>query len=285
MSKDPIVAGTDGSPTAQVAVDKAGELAHALGAPVHVVCAPSALEAYEWPARITAQEVVSSAADRLESRGVTVQTHLPKGDAALSLVAVAESENAQMIVMGNKGMTGIRRLMGSLPNRVSHQARCDVLIVPTQSRSLPEFGGRSIVVGDDSGATRALSEAIRLSKALAGELHIVSTSSASDSSEGSLSAAASQAARQGVDAITHPRDGDPANALLDIAERNDAAIIVIGSKGMHASEREWFDNTPDKLSHKGACSVLIVFAGEGGEEGQNGVSEVTAGSPAEEASA
>jgi nucleotide-binding universal stress UspA family protein len=44
---------------------------------------------------------------------------------------IAESEGAQMIVVGNKGMTGARRVLGSVPNKISHHARCAVLIVPT----------------------------------------------------------------------------------------------------------------------------------------------------------
>src|ERR1700761_2305472 len=108
MSSGPIVVGTDGSSTAAVAVDKAGDLARGLGAPVHVVCVPSAIPAYDWPARITGQRIVAEAGERLRGRELTVQTHLPKdrGDAALALVAVADSEGAQMIVMGNRGMTG-----------------------------------------------------------------------------------------------------------------------------------------------------------------------------------
>ncbi len=163
MSGNPIVAGTDGSPTAKLAMDRAGELAKALGAPVHVVCVPSALEAHEWPARISAQQIVAEASDRLQSQGVEVKTHLPKvlqGEAALALVAIAEQEHAQVLVVGNKGMTGIRRLVGSLPNRISHEARCDVLIVPTQSGSVAEFSGRPIVVGTDgsSGEARTLKQ-------------------------------------------------------------------------------------------------------------------------------
>jgi nucleotide-binding universal stress UspA family protein len=288
MSRDPIVAGTDGSPRAELAVDKAGELAQALGAPVHVVCVPSAIYGQDWPARITAQQIVAGAADRLRSRGITVKTHLPKGDAAPALVAVAENEHAQMIVVGNKGMTGIRRLLGSLPNRVSHQARCDVLIVPTQSRSLAEFGGGSIVVSTDgsSGATRAVKEAIRLSKALDVELHIVSISKPPDSPESALAAAAAEAADQGVNAITHALHDDPADALVDVAEKNDAAIIVVGSKGMHAGEREWFGNIPDKISHKGTFSVLIVFTEDAsGSDGDamSGVAAGDAGSSGEDA--
>jgi nucleotide-binding universal stress UspA family protein len=196
---------------------------------------------------------VADADDRLRSRGISVQTHIPRGDAAPELVAVAESEHAQMIVVGNKGMTGARRLLGSLPNRVSHLARCDVLVVPTQSRSIPDFGGGSIVVGTDgsSRATLAVKEAIRLAKAPDDELHIVSSSQPRDAAESAVATAAAEAADQGVSAITHTPQGDPAEALPDVAEKNRAAIIVVGSKGMHADEREWFGNVPDKISHKG----------------------------------
>src|SRR5579862_4036926 len=235
MSKDPIVVGTDGSPTAGLAVDKAGELAQALGAPVHVVCVPGAIPAYDWPARITGQSIVAEVGDRLRGRGITVETHLPedKGDAAQALVAVAESKQARMIVVGNKGMTGVRRLLGSFPNRVSHLARCDVLIVSTQSQSVPDFRGAAIAVGTDgsSSTTRAVEEAVRLSKALGGELHIVGSPGSA------LAGAAAQAAADGMEATTHATDGDPADALLDVAERHDAAILVVGSKGMHADER------------------------------------------------
>jgi nucleotide-binding universal stress UspA family protein len=47
------------------------------------------------------------------------------------LVQIADEQDAQMIVVGNRGMTGARRVLGSVPNRVSHHAHCDVLIVTT----------------------------------------------------------------------------------------------------------------------------------------------------------
>ncbi|MGN6169260.1 MAG: universal stress protein [Solirubrobacteraceae bacterium] len=284
MSRDPIVVGTDGEPRAELAVDKAGELARALGAPVHVVCVASAIYGKDWPAAITAERVVDAAADRLRSRGITVQTHVSKGhmgEAALELVAVAGEEHAQMIVVGNKGMTGIGRLLGSVPNRVSHLARCDVLIVPTQSRALPEFGGGSIVVGTDGSprATRAVNKAIRLAKALDGKLHIVSSSKSVDSAKAAVATAAAEAADQGVTSIKYAlRDDHPADLLLAAARISDAAIMVVGSKGMHGDERERFGNIPDKLSHKRTTSVLIAFTGDASDtagDAMSGVAEVT----------
>lgn len=251
MSHDPIVAGTDGSPRAELAVDKAGELAQALGAPVHVVCAAGAIVTgpAEWPARMTAQRVVQEAGDRLRTRGITVQEHLPKdrGDAAMALIAVADYVGAQIIVVGNKGMTGVRRLLGSVPNRLSHEAQRGVLIVPTDSPSLAEYSGCAIVVGTDGsgGSRQAVTEGIRLAKALRGDLHIASVANSP------LEEASATATNEGVSAITHQLQGDPARGLLDLAQENDAAIVVVAGKGMHPGEREWFGNVAEQISHFG----------------------------------
>lgn len=283
MSGGPIVAGTDGSPRAEFAVDKAGDLAEALGAPVHVVCVPGELQGREWPARVSAQQIVADAADRLGGRGITVQTHLPTGDASLALATVAQNEQAQMIVVGNKGMTGIGRVLGSLPNRVSHEALSNVLIVPTKAQSLPGLRGGSIVVGTDgsSRASRAVKEAIRLAKALEADIHIVSSARPPDSPEAALAEAAAQAGTEGVNAIQHARDdGDPADALRDVAETAGAAIIVVGNKGMHADERERVGNIADKLSHSAGAAVLIVYSAQagGGDEAMSAVAEEGDGS-------
>lgn len=126
---DPIVVGTDGSERAELAVDRAGELAKALNATLHILAV-----------RETAQETASGAEDavdrsreRLEAKGVTVQTHLSAGSAAQELMKLAEAEHAQMIVVGNRGLTGGQRLLGSVPNDVARFASCAVLIVPTKS--------------------------------------------------------------------------------------------------------------------------------------------------------
>jgi nucleotide-binding universal stress UspA family protein len=250
--------------------------------PLHVVCVPSALAGHDPPPVTKAEQIVAEASRRLQARGISVETEVPDGDAAPALVGVAERARAQMIVVGNKGMTGVRRLLGSLPDRVSHQARCDVLIVPTGSRSLGAFGGGSIVVGTDglSGALPAVREAIRLAKALESELHIVSLFKPPHSQEAGVAEAAAEASGQGIGATAHLLRTDPVAALLDVAKKHDAAIIVVSDKGMHADERIWLGNITDTISHKGTSSVLIVptadtSAGDddattGGDEGLSG---------------
>jgi|Tabmets5t2r1_1033131.scaffolds.fasta_scaffold54378_2 nucleotide-binding universal stress UspA family protein len=140
-----IVVGTDGSETAEIALKRAVELAALTGAKLHVV------SAYEpSPARVGGNKPVAEAAawsvgsdfkvDAVLQRardtargggGVEVEVHAPKGDAADALIKAAEEHDAGVIVLGSRGMRGARRVLGSVPNKVSHNAPCDVLIVHT----------------------------------------------------------------------------------------------------------------------------------------------------------
>ena len=142
-----IVVGTDGSDTAQKAVDEAVDLAKALGAKLWLVSAyepvPKARlreEARQTPAdlqwmvnpREEVDSTLSDAADVVRGAGVEVETFAREGDPADAILDVAEERDADLIVVGNKGMTGARRfLLGSVPNKVSHHAPCNVMIVRT----------------------------------------------------------------------------------------------------------------------------------------------------------
>ena len=142
-----IVVGTDGSDTAQKAVDEAVDLAKALGAKLWLVSAyepvPKARlreEARQAPAdlqwmvnpREEVDSTLSDAADVVRGAGIEVETFAREGDPADAILDVAEERDADLIVVGNKGMTGARRfLLGSVPNKVSHHAPCSVLIVRT----------------------------------------------------------------------------------------------------------------------------------------------------------
>jgi nucleotide-binding universal stress UspA family protein len=143
-----IVVGTDGSETANEAVRQAAELAKAVGASVLLVSAyepvPESRHQHERtdvPADVSwmvnpredVQSVLDDEADRIRQVGVSeVETYAREGDPADAILDVAEEKGADLIVVGNKGMTGARRfLLGSVPNKVSHHAPCNVLIVRT----------------------------------------------------------------------------------------------------------------------------------------------------------
>lgn len=148
-----IVAGTDGSPTARHAVMQAAEMARALGARLHLVnaynpvgpeasrrvdAAEAAMFGFRDPAQLDdidprkdATALVADLATELEGRGADITTEVRPGPAADVLIRTAEEEQADLIVVGSRGMSGARRLLGSVPNTVSHHAPCDVLIVKT----------------------------------------------------------------------------------------------------------------------------------------------------------
>jgi nucleotide-binding universal stress UspA family protein len=142
-----IVVGTDGSDTAKEAVRQAGELARALGASIHLVSAYEPVpegrlreerqdvpEDLQWMIN-PREDVVTTLEEEsksLEEAGVKVEAMAREGDPADAILDVAEEENADLIVVGNKGMTGAKRfLLGSVPNKVSHHAPCSVMIIRT----------------------------------------------------------------------------------------------------------------------------------------------------------
>ena len=142
-----IVVGTDGSETAGEAVRQAMELAKSVGADVHLVSAYNpvpeselrrerrdAPEDIQWSInpRQEVERTLRDAKEQVETAGVKVETHSQESDPANAILSVAEDEDADLIIVGNRGMTGASRfLLGSVPNKISHHAPCSVLIIRT----------------------------------------------------------------------------------------------------------------------------------------------------------
>jgi nucleotide-binding universal stress UspA family protein len=142
-----IVVGTDGSETANEAVRQATELAKAVGGKVMVVSAFEPVgnqrlreerqqvpEDMQWMVneREDVEATLKEAAERIGEAGVEVETFSRQGDPADAILDVAEENTADLIIVGNKGMSGAKRfLLGSVPNKVSHHAPCSVLIIRT----------------------------------------------------------------------------------------------------------------------------------------------------------
>jgi nucleotide-binding universal stress UspA family protein len=66
------------------------------------------------------------------------------------------------------------------------------------------------------------------------------------------------AKKEGISAEPYPREGDPADAILDVAEETNADLIVVGNKGMTGAKRFLLGSVPNKVSHHAPCGVLIV---------------------------
>jgi nucleotide-binding universal stress UspA family protein len=141
---DKIVVGTDGSPTALKAVSHAASLAAATGAQLHiamvtpsipVVVAPDMLLASaEWSdaTKQATNAALESAAESAAAVGAETTTHQLSGDPADALLGLCEDIDADLLVVGSRGMHGARRfLLGSVSSRCVHHAHRSVLIVHT----------------------------------------------------------------------------------------------------------------------------------------------------------
>jgi nucleotide-binding universal stress UspA family protein len=118
-----ILVGTDGSKTAALAVNRAVDVARAFGATVTILSVGTADRA---------SRVVSSEAARHADAGIKVLTETAEGDPASVIIDRAEQGDVDLVVVGNRGMTGASRFfLGSVPNKISHHAPVALLIVRT----------------------------------------------------------------------------------------------------------------------------------------------------------
>ena len=149
-----IVVGTDGSESAGVAVHRAIELAAVCGATLHIAHAYRPVSSAHMGAAASvgaptfdpeavnrgmaaeSTELCRRVAQQAGASDVKCETHtVPGGDPSEVLVDLAEHLHADLLVVGNRGMAGVRRFMlGSVPNKVAHHAPCSVLIVDTAKR-------------------------------------------------------------------------------------------------------------------------------------------------------
>ena len=128
-----VVVGAQKSTTARRAVSEATELARALGAHLHLVSAygkdSGPVDGKDTAGRVDAERTMDAMVSGLAG---TFTTHARPGDAAKVILSVADEVGADLIVVGNKGMKGKGRVLGSVPNDIAHKAHCSVLIVHTE---------------------------------------------------------------------------------------------------------------------------------------------------------
>ena len=277
-----IVAGTDLSSTSRIAAQRAASLARKVGAELVLVHAGSESDAL--------QEL----GDEL---GATTKTRA--GNPAEVLIAETADLGADLLVVGSVGMAGARRfLLGSVPNKISHHAATDLLIVKTDPppRDIGDYG--SILVGTDGSPTamRAVDMASKLAATLGikpvivcvytppteQELKRMATAgdpieqwsagrkereipdefrwriAGATQAEDVLERAAEHAATQGVEAEVRAVEGHPAETLIGIAESDGVDLIAVGSVGMSGPKRFMLGNVPHRISHHAPTDVLIL---------------------------
>ena len=141
----PVVVGTDGSPNAEAAVRRAASIAKGEGAVLCLVTAYPDIPTYgeeiassakrdRIDLREVAEGVLSRTANEVKSDGLEIETDAREGDPAKVILDVAKEQDADLIVIGARGLTGIRRfLLGSVSSKLAHHADCSLLIVREKS--------------------------------------------------------------------------------------------------------------------------------------------------------
>jgi nucleotide-binding universal stress UspA family protein len=135
-----VLVGADGSETARRAVETAAELAAVSKGTLHIVSAYDS-KTYAKSSLPSEFQNLSSASDVdallqtlsfiAKGHGLEPVLHGASGDPAEAIIQRAEKVGADLVVVGNRGMKGVRRVLGSVPNSVAHGAPCSVLIVDT----------------------------------------------------------------------------------------------------------------------------------------------------------
>ena len=278
-----IVAGTDLSATARIATDRAALLAKSLEADLVLV------HAGVDPGEPFAQLADAYGAQRIAE----------PGNPAEVLISQTGKIGGDLLVVGSVGMSGARRfLLGSVPNKVSHHAATDMLIVKTDPPRNEGGDYRGVLIGTDGSPTamRAVDMASQLAVSLGIEPTIVCVyqppseqemkamrSDPADpvaqwSAKGArgvpdefrwriaeasqaqdiLERAAEHAAKQGAKADVRAIEGHPAETLISIAESEDFDLIAVGSVGMSGAKRFMLGNVPHRISHHAPTDLLIL---------------------------
>ncbi len=255
MSYRTIVVGTDGSPTASVAVEVAQKLAKRLHGTLVLV---GALDAY-GVSRQPLQTALYEAAEAARAKKVDAIAELIEGTPGESILAAAIKHEADLIVVGNRGMGQATRFrLGSVPDWIAHDAPCDLLIVDTTGRAGPREPAppymRILAGTDGSGtATEAVRKAYTLASVYAGTVTLVHVG---DPLVGAIKLEEVASTRpEDVEVEKRTVEGDPAQRICELAESEDVQLVVVGNKGM-SGVRRFLGSVPKQGRPRGALGRL-----------------------------
>ena len=252
-----IVVGTDGSPTASVAVEVAQALTKRLRGKLVLV---GALDAYGIT-RQPLQAALYEAAEAARAKKVDAIAELIEGTPGESILAAAIKHDADLIVVGNRGMGQATRFrLGSVPDWIAHDAPCDLLIVDTTGRAGPREPAppymRILAGTDGSGtATEAVRKAYTLASVYAGTVTLVHVG---DPLVGAIKLDEVASTKpEDVEVERRAVEGDPAQLICELAEAENVQLVVVGNKGM-SGVRRFLGSVPNKVAHEVPSDVLIV---------------------------
>lgn len=255
-----ILVGTDGSGSATRAVDLAARLAARTGSTLLAISVygqpldGSPLRGPEAGGIDVARGLLEDV-QKHHGNSVTLETIAVAGDAAESILRIATERKVGLIVTGDRGMSGAHRVLGSVPNTITHHAPCDVLIAHTADGTVGELTVTTVLLATDGTetATRAVTRGLAVADALEAT-PVLMTAGSEDAGAKILEATRTSLGR---DLTSLVKDMSPADAILAAADEVKADLIVTGSRGMTGARR-LLGSVPNSVSHHVTSSMLIV---------------------------
>jgi nucleotide-binding universal stress UspA family protein/nitrite reductase/ring-hydroxylating ferredoxin subunit len=251
-----VLVGTDGSETARVTERAAVTVAAASGGQVLILSAHA-----DDAGERSAGKVVDEAAKEAERRGVMAERLTAEGEPANLIVELADRLDADLVVVGDVGMGGARRFrLGGVADHVSHNMPCDLLIIRTSRWSEGQVPANyeNVLIATDGSPTadHAAREGTEFAVTMGAGVTLVHVG---DELLGRV--VLKDTAERLGDAdlpLRALKDGDPGDAIVELAEREGHDLVVIGNKGMSGHLRFAMGAVPNKVSHNAPCDVLIV---------------------------
>jgi len=212
----------------------------------------------------TGKKIVWDAEALFKEEGVEVDARVIEyEDPAETVIRVAKDEEYDLIVMGNRGETEVEVFsLGSMAEKVFRHAECPVLIVKQKTK----LSKILVAVDGSESAEKALEYAVQLAKKHKAKVTLLNVGEsklfgfkpevAREVGEHILSDAAAKV--KGLKLNTQLEFGNPAETIIEVAEKGNYDFIVVGSRGLSSVKRFFLGSVSDDISHHAKCSVLIV---------------------------
>lgn len=263
-----LLVATDGSVFSKSAVREAVNLAKICSGKLYVVSVVKTNLEYESivPQIVEKEEEkmrqhLESVKDRASKEGVDCEIISHRSEEPYQdIVDEAEKNQADMVIMGTHGRTGLKRLMmGSVTAKVIGHAPCNVLVVPLNAK----IECKNILMATDGSkySEAAASQAIGIAKRCGGSLTVISVASSDAkilSAEDYVKEVSELAKKEGIKTDGLAVKGKPYEAIIETSKKKRADLIVVGSHGRTGLDRLLMGSVTERVIGHSESAVLVV---------------------------
>jgi nucleotide-binding universal stress UspA family protein len=265
-----LLVATDWSESSRSAVEEAIQLAKSCSSKLIAMTTVLTNREYEdampWVIEQAEKEMQDKLADirRMASeQDIDCETFIYRGDdPSMDIVNAAVTKHVDMIVMGTRGRTGLRKLLrGSVTEKVIGYAPCKVLVVPPGAKT----DYRTILIATDgsSHSAAAASEAAAIAKRYGSALVVISVAASAAEvplAEEAVKEVMGLAEREGLQREGLVVQGKPHEVILELAKKEHAGLIVVGSHGKTRLISRLMGGVTERVISEAECAVLVVKA-------------------------